>query len=117
MASETFQRLFQKAMQREYALIEDIQRLFHSPLGMTDLQAAHQLALGLQSAHEEFIDKLEPVAMRMGRTLRGHACPGCGDPDCPGASMAGQIQVIPMKGLLMGLIQKMLGGKGPPEQK
>jgi hypothetical protein len=80
---------------------------------MTDLQAASKLAIGLQGAYEEFIDRLEPVAMRMGRTVRGHACPGCGDPNCPGAAMSGQIQLIPIKGILQEMLKKMLGG-GPP---
>lgn len=112
MSSQVFSRLLQKAAHREHTLVEDIGR-FWKTMELTDLQMAHRLAIGLQEAHEEFLDKLEPLAASMGRKMRGPVCPSCGDPNCPGAGLVESSQILQIKEKLMEIIKKKLGGPPP----
>jgi len=116
MASELFHQLYDKARQREHALIHDVQRLWHA-MEMDDLQAAHRLAASLQEPHEDFLDGLEPVARRMGVNLRESGCPHCGDPHCPGNSITGEVIMVSMKNILGGLLGGLLNPPEPPEDQ
>lgn len=84
MASELYETLYEKAMQREHALLERVRRLWNE-LELSDLQTAIRLGKTFQEVNEDFLDGMTPVARRNGVDLYS-GCPNCGDPNCPGGS-------------------------------
>ncbi len=89
MVSSTFQRLYANAMEREFAIVNEIETIWRAEVVSTFPQAV-RIARLLQQAHSDFLDGIEQVVLRhricLRSPLRG-GCPFCDDPNCTGMEL------------------------------
>jgi len=118
MPSDTFRRLYKKALVREHCILGEIERIWNSEMSMTFPEAA-RMSRQLLQIEDDYLRDLEIVALRhrmqMRAPLRGKGCPVCGSASCQGAM--NEFGNIPTGiALLKAIMQGLLPPLQPPSE-